>query len=233
MRISLADCTRHRLPEHAYCASPICFMNSPLSQNGLEVDSPALVPGHFCSSARAGGARTNAPSNAALEIRAMRLETVMASFLVVWVLRLRPAEAGMAAMPASVIADSGHGEGSGSDESEQVGVDGLGLRGGHSVREALVGLQRPVLQQLRRERRGVGVGDDLIVVAVHDQHRNRDPLQVLGEVCLREGDDAVVVRLAAAHHALAPPVLDYGLRAFHPWSIEAIKRPRRDVAVEL
>ena len=32
------------------------------------------------------------------------------------------------------------------DERQQIGVDRLRLRGGHSVREALVGLQRPVLQ---------------------------------------------------------------------------------------
>jgi hypothetical protein len=36
-------------------------------------------------------------------------------------------------------------------EGQQVGVDGLGLRGGHTVREAAVGLQRPVLEQLGRQ----------------------------------------------------------------------------------
>jgi hypothetical protein len=37
-------------------------------------------------------------------------------------------------------------------------------------------------------------------VAVHHQDRDRDLLQILGEVGLRKGDDAVVVRLGAAHH---------------------------------
>ena len=81
----------------------------------------------------------------------------------------------------------------------------------HAVRKALVGLQRAVLQQLGRQRPGVGVGHDLIVVAVHHQHRHVDLLEVLGEVGLRERLDAVVMRLGAAHHALAPPVLDDAL----------------------
>ena len=37
----------------------------------------------------------------------------------------------------------------------------------HAVREALLGLQRPVLQQLCRQWPGVGIGNDLIVVAMH------------------------------------------------------------------
>jgi len=36
-------------------------------------------------------------------------------------------------------------------EFQQVGVDRLGLRRGHAVRKALVGLQRAVLEQLRRQ----------------------------------------------------------------------------------
>ncbi len=34
-----------------------------------------------------------------------------------------------------------------SQESEQVGVDGIGVRGGHSMGEARVGFQRAVLQE--------------------------------------------------------------------------------------
>src|SRR5580765_3197239 len=70
------------------------------------------------------------------------------------------------------------------DEREQVGVDRLRVRGGHAVRKALVGLQRSVLQQLRRQRRGIGVGNDLIVIPMHDQHGYGDLLEVVGEVGL-------------------------------------------------
>ena len=41
------------------------------------------------------------------------------------------------------------------------------------------------------------------------------------------------MRLRASHHALPPPVLDDRLRGFHPWPVEAIERPRRQVAIEL
>jgi hypothetical protein len=92
------------------------------------------------------------------------------------------------------------------------------------VWESLVGLQRPVLHELRGQRPGVGVGDDLVVVTVHDEDRHGDLLEVLGEIGLGEGDDAVVVGLRSAHHSLAPPVLDDRLRRFHARSVEAVER---------
>src|SRR4029077_13585605 len=100
-------------------------------------------------------------------------------------------------------------------------------------REATVGLQRPVPEKLGRQWPGVGIGNDLIVVAVHHEHRYGDLLQVFGEIGLGEGDDAVVVRLRAAHHALAPPVIDDGLRRFRARAVVTIKWSRREVAVKL
>src|SRR5437879_4828147 len=97
------------------------------------------------------------------------------------------------------------------DERQEVCVDGRGLGERHAVREALVSLERALPQKLGRQGPGVRIGHDLVVVAVADQHRHVDLLQVLGEVGLGEGDDAVVVRLGAAHHALAPPVADQAL----------------------
>src|SRR5207253_233026 len=61
----------------------------------------------------------------------------------------------------------------------------------------------------------------------------RRSLQIFGEIGLREGDDAVVVSLRAAHHALAPPVFDDRLRCFHAWAVETIEWSRRQVAVKL
>ena len=60
------------------------------------------------------------------------------------------------------------------------------------MREALVGFERSVLQQFCRQWTGVCVRDDLIVVAMHHQHRHRDLLEILGEIGLRKGDDAIV-----------------------------------------
>ena len=47
---------------------------------------------------------------------------------------------------------------------------------------------------------------------MHHQDRHRDLLQVFGEIGLRERDDAVIMRLGAAHHALAPPIPDRSAR---------------------
>jgi hypothetical protein len=53
------------------------------------------------------------------------------------------------------------------NECQKVGVDRLSVRGCHSVGKVLVGLERPVLQQLRRQRPRVRVRNDLIILAVH------------------------------------------------------------------
>ena len=89
-------------------------------------------------------------------------------------------------------------------KGEQVGIDRLRLGRGHAVREALVGFQGPVLQQLGRQRPGGDVGYDLVVLAVHDQHRDGDPPEVGREIGLPEGHDAVVVRWMTASEAFAP-----------------------------
>ena len=62
-------------------------------------------------------------------------------------------------------------------ECQQVGVNRVGLRRRHAVREILVGFQRAVFQQFCRQWSGSDIGNDLIVLAVHHQHRNGDLLQ--------------------------------------------------------
>src|SRR5262245_59422394 len=69
-------------------------------------------------------------------------------------------------------------------EGQQVGIDGVGIRCRHAMREALVGLQRPVLQQFCRQRSSVSVGNDLIVVAMHHKDRHANLLEILREVGL-------------------------------------------------
>ena len=68
-----------------------------------------------------------------------------------------------------------------------------------------------VLDQLARDRRAGTDGDDLVVVTVHDEGGNVDPLEVVGEVGLAEGLDAVVGRFQPPHHPLPPPVIDQAL----------------------
>ena len=57
--------------------------------------------------------------------------------------------------------------------------------------------------------------------------------QVFGEVGLRERDDAVVVGLRAAHHALPPPVPDDALRRLRAVAVIAVERAGGHVVVEL
>ena len=68
---------------------------------------------------------------------------------------------------------------------------------------------------------------------MHHQNGNVDLLQILGEVGLREGDDAVIVSLGAAHHALPPPVLDDAFGWFRARPVIPVERSGRQVAIEL
>src|SRR2546428_13605287 len=67
---------------------------------------------------------------------------------------------------------------------------------------------------------------------MHHQYRDSDLLEVFGEIGLREGDDSVVVRLRAAHHALTPPVLDDGLRGLRARAVVAVEGTRSHIAIE-
>jgi hypothetical protein len=80
-------------------------------------------------------------------------------------------------------------------ECEQVGVELFLVRVGKAVGCAFVDLQGRALDELRG---GESRGDDrhdLVVIAVDDQGRNVESLQILGEVRLREGLDALLLVL--------------------------------------
>ncbi|MCY1173935.1 hypothetical protein D9M73_141180 [compost metagenome] len=79
----------------------------------------------------------------------------------------------------------------------------------------------------------IGDWHDLVVLAVHHQHRQTDLLQVLGEVGLRKGNNAVVMRLGTAHHSLPPPVEDRCLRHLRARAVETEKGAGGDIIVEL
>src|ERR1700679_3039954 len=118
------------------------------------------------------------------------------------------------------------------EKREQILVDDIGVGDGHAVREAGINLQRRVGDQLGRQRACVREWYDLVVVPVHDEGRDIDLLQVLGEVGFREGLDAVVGALDAALHSLEPEVLAYafGDRGSRPVVAEEWER---EVLVEL
>ena len=103
--------------------------------------------------------------------------------------------------------------GSSLQEAQKIGIDGRGFSCRHTVRKSFVGLQRPVSQKLGGQRTRIRIGHDLIVLAVHHQHGHGDLLEVFGEIGLREGGDAVVVRLAPpimpCRHQLAITASDF------------------------
>jgi hypothetical protein len=68
---------------------------------------------------------------------------------------------------------------------------------------------------------------------MHHQHQHGDLLQVFGEVRLGERDDAVIMRLGASHHTLAPPIPNHPLRGFPTRPVITIKRSSRQIVIEL
>jgi hypothetical protein len=80
------------------------------------------------------------------------------------------------------------------------------------MRGALVDLQRRALDQLRRQHRRGTDRHDLIVVAMQDQGRLVDLLEVFSLVRFREGLNAKIAGGHAGHHALQPEGLAHALR---------------------
>src|SRR5438067_892775 len=72
------------------------------------------------------------------------------------------------------------------DERQEILVDDLRMSGAHPVGIPFINLERPVFDQLDRQLGRVGDGDDLIVIAVKDQYRHSNFLQVFGEVGFRK-----------------------------------------------
>src|SRR4051794_4463391 len=98
------------------------------------------------------------------------------------------------------------------EEREQVRVDSILHGRGNAMRRTLVDFQRRARDELGRERGGIGERHDLVVVAVDEEGRHVETLEVFGEVRLRERLDAVVGRVEAGHHPLQPERVAYALR---------------------
>ena len=80
------------------------------------------------------------------------------------------------------------------DERQQILVDPILERRAHAVRRALVDLQRRALDHLGRQHGRGADRHDLVVVAVEDQRRDVELLEILGEVRLGKRLDAEVGR---------------------------------------
>src|SRR5580698_8340097 len=79
------------------------------------------------------------------------------------------------------------------EKREQVGIDPVSIGCGHSVWETWIHDQlRPLNDLCRHSTRGVD-RHDLIVVAMHDESRYVELLEVLRKIRLGESFDAVIV----------------------------------------
>ncbi len=111
----------------------------------------------------------------------------------------------------------------GPQEGQQVGVDLILMRGREAVRCARIVDFLRALDEPGRFLRRVLDGNDLVALTVHDQGRDIELLEVLGEVGLGEGLDAFVGVLEAGLHAPEPELIQRPLRDFGVRPIGAIE----------
>ena len=100
------------------------------------------------------------------------------------------------------------------------------------MRKSWVDFQRRLLQEFRGQGACRNDWHDLISVTMQDEDGDVDLLQVFGEISFREGLNAVIAGLDAAHHSLEPPVLADALRDFCAGTVVTVER-ESDVPIEL
>src|SRR6478672_8088624 len=88
------------------------------------------------------------------------------------------------------------------NEREKIGADLVLVRRAQTVRGALVDFQGCALDELGLELAGIGKRNDLVVVALNDERRYVELLQVLGLIRLGERLDAEVCGRKTRHHGI-------------------------------
>src|SRR4030095_8062554 len=110
------------------------------------------------------------------------------------------------------------------DEREQIGVDPILVRCRETVRRARVVDLLGALDESGRFPRRVLDGNDLVIFAVHDQRRNVELLEVLGEVGLRKGLNALVGVFGSGLHAPEPELIESTLGDLRTRAVGAVER---------
>src|SRR5271167_2410776 len=110
------------------------------------------------------------------------------------------------------------------DEREQVLVDLILVDRTHAMRSTFVDLQGRALDELGLEQGRVGVGYDLIVVALQDQSRDVKLLKVFSLIRFRKRLDAEVGGREARHLTLEPEGVAHALRDFCTRPVVAVER---------
>src|SRR6266487_4192415 len=110
------------------------------------------------------------------------------------------------------------------DEGEQVRVDLILQRRAHAVGRARIDLQLRVLDDLGRKHGGRADRHDLVVIAVKDQGRDVELLEIFGQIRLGEGLDAEVGGGEAGQHSLEPERLAHAFRDLGARPVVAVER---------
>src|SRR5262245_62345702 len=103
---------------------------------------------------------------------------------------------------------------SASEESKQLSVDLVGMRGGESVRCAGVVDLLGTLDEPGRLPGRVLDRDDLVIFTVQHERRHVEFLEVRGEIRLGERLDALIGVLRSGLHAPEPELVEDALRDF-------------------
>jgi len=109
-------------------------------------------------------------------------------------------------------------------EGQQFRIDHIFVRGAHSMRSPRYHCQLGPWDQLRREQRRVGDGNDLIVIAMQNEGRHLDLLEIFREVSFGKGLDAIVSSLVSAEHPLQPKGITQTLRDLAAGTVGTIER---------
>ena len=109
------------------------------------------------------------------------------------------------------------------EEFEEVAVELLFVGTGQPVRGTRVDLELRAGDDLRRLQGSCLDGYDLVVVAMEDQRRYVDLLEVFGEIGLGEGLDAVVRTLDAHGHRHQPERIARTFRDVRPLPVRAVE----------
>src|SRR5688500_4347071 len=119
------------------------------------------------------------------------------------------------------------------DELQQIVVETILVGIGDAVRRARILDQLRAGDQLDRGAGGRIDRNDLVVIAVDDQRRHVEALEILGEVGGRERRDGIVGVLVAAEYTLHPERIDQALRRLGTRTVEAEERAGRYIAIKL
>src|ERR1700709_1528674 len=88
------------------------------------------------------------------------------------------------------------------EKRQQIRVDYFFLSRTHAVWKARINLQCRPFNNLRGKQTRCNDGHDLIVVAVKDESRHIELLEILGEISFRKRLDAIERGLKSAKHSL-------------------------------